>query len=63
MKTNLAAESGMIVMKNERDFFSYIENRMREQGFEVVDIARSCPGTGGSGGLRGSRQKDRDCHG
>jgi len=63
MKTNALTNSGLIVMKNERDFFSYIENRMREQGFEIVDIAPSRPGTGGSGGLRGSEQKDGDCHG
>jgi hypothetical protein len=40
-----SAEPAYLVVKNEQEFYSYIEGRLRDEGFELLETS---PGTGWS---------------
>jgi hypothetical protein len=40
-----SAEPAYLIVKNEQEFYSYIEGRLRDEGFELLETS---PGTGWS---------------
>jgi len=40
-----SAEPAYLVVKNEQEFYSYIEGQLRDEGFELLETS---PGTGSS---------------
>ncbi len=43
--------SGFTVLKTERDFFDHLESRMRQEGFEILDLFSPSQGEGHSAPL------------